>query len=311
MPIRLEPAEEHYFRGDINVRLIEGLPLIDIAAAGQRATWTRCETARSPDPFCAACLHLEGTVCVTAERMHRQLSYGDVLLLDSLREFRLGLERCHRDLIVKLPRQWLEARLARPDLVGCTVLPHNHPCVRLFAGYLAGASKSADQFSPASATMCATHLLDLLAGAFADSYQCEPAVSEASRAALFVRACRLISLNFSDPDFQPDRLARTLGISTRTLHRIFAEHNTTVMKHLLAERVSRAAKLLAAPEAGRRTITDIAFACGFNDLSHFGRVFESQMGVPPSQWRRERTELWLPSCTESAPTSHCRPKASD
>src|SRR4051794_4548636 len=36
---------------------------------------------------------------------------------------------------------------------------------------------------------------------------------------------------------------------------------------------ARAARLLSAPEAADRSITDIAFACGFNDSSHFGRVF--------------------------------------
>jgi len=43
---------------------------------------------------------------------------------------------------------------------------------------------------------------------------------------------------------------------------------------------------LASPHARRRTITEIAFACGFNDLSHFGRVFAERMGMTPSQWRK-------------------------
>jgi AraC family L-rhamnose operon transcriptional activator RhaR len=51
--------------------------------------------------------------------------------------------------------------------------------------------------------------------------------------------------------------------------------------------VSRAARLLSAPEAADRSITDIAFACGFNDSSHFGRVFASQMGMAPSRWRKQ------------------------
>jgi AraC family transcriptional regulator, positive regulator of tynA and feaB len=51
------------------------------------------------------------------------------------------------------------------------------------------------------------------------------------------------------------------------------------------ERVSRAAKLLADPRAGHRSITEIAFACGFSDNTHFGRVFATRMGVTPTQWR--------------------------
>jgi AraC-like DNA-binding protein len=42
---------------------------------------------------------------------------------------------------------------------------------------------------------------------------------------------------------------------------------------------------LSSPEAADRSVTDIAFACGFNDSSHFGRVFASHKGSTPSQWR--------------------------
>jgi len=56
------------------------------------------------------------------------------------------------------------------------------------------------------------------------------------------------------------------------------------MKRVLLERVNRAGRLLDSPQARGRTVTRIAFACGFDDLSHFGRVFEAQFGMPPSRW---------------------------
>jgi AraC-like DNA-binding protein len=59
------------------------------------------------------------------------------------------------------------------------------------------------------------------------------------------------------------------------------------MKFILAERLKGAARLLAAPEAAHRSVTDIAFSCGFNDSSHFGRVFAAKMGVTPTEWRRQ------------------------
>jgi AraC-like DNA-binding protein len=34
------------------------------------------------------------------------------------------------------------------------------------------------------------------------------------------------------------------------------------------------------------TITDIAFACGFNDLTTFERAFSAVKGMTPSAWRR-------------------------
>ena len=51
--------------------------------------------------------------------------------------------------------------------------------------------------------------------------------------------------------------------------------------------MSRAAKLLADPRAAHRSVTEIAFACGFSDGTHFDRVFATRMGMTPMQWRRQ------------------------
>jgi len=60
-----------------------------------------------------------------------------------------------------------------------------------------------------------------------------------------------------------------------------------VSRRIFDERIRHAAKLLSDPHATHRTVTDIAFACGFNDSSHFGRVFSARMSMTPSQWRKK------------------------
>jgi len=87
-------------------------------------------------------------------------------------------------------------------------------------------------------------------------------------------------------DLTPGDIAREIGVSSRTLARLFAANRETVMRRVFAERLGQAARLLAAPESTDRSITDIAFACGFNDVSHFGRVFAGTMHITPSEWRR-------------------------
>jgi AraC family transcriptional activator of tynA and feaB len=44
--------------------------------------------------------------------------------------------------------------------------------------------------------------------------------------------------------------------------------------------------MLSVPRHAHRSIMDVAFACGFNDISHFGRLFARKFGMTPSQWRR-------------------------
>ena len=127
-------------------------------------------------------------------------------------------------------------------------------------------------------------LLQVLEEAHCD----QPTPSEAVRAAIFLNACHVITLKFGDPGLTPVQIAQELKVSTRTLARIFAANNETVMQRLFDERIRQAAKLLTTPNAVHRSVTDIAYACGFNDVSHFGRVFAAKRHMTPSQWRQRK-----------------------
>jgi transcriptional regulator GlxA family with amidase domain len=58
------------------------------------------------------------------------------------------------------------------------------------------------------------------------------------------------------------------------------------MRCVFDERVRQAARLLAAPESAHRSVTDIAFACGFNDVSLFGRISAGKRHMRLSECRR-------------------------
>ena len=82
-------------------------------------------------------------------------------------------------------------------------------------------------------------------------------------------------------------LARTARVSGRSpFHflRSFAKTiGVTPHQYLVRCRLQRAARLLAERE---RAITDVAFDCGFNDLSNFIRTFRRAAGVSPRAFRR-------------------------
>ncbi|PYO21154.1 MAG: AraC family transcriptional regulator [Candidatus Rokuibacteriota bacterium] len=42
------------------------------------------------------------------------------------------------------------------------------------------------------------------------------------------------------------------------------------------------------PGARWRDARRAATSCGFNDVSHFGRMFAARMHMTPSRWRRRR-----------------------
>ena len=177
--------------------------------------------------------------------------------------------------------------------------------IRLLTGYTYLVFRDGAAVSAEVCRLAVSHIHDLIAlaiGATRDAAEIAKArgLRAARRADLYARAGRLIALRCQEPDLASDEIAHRLGVSVRLLQKVFAERGETVMSRLWDERVSRAARLMSAPEATDRSITDIAFACGFNDSSHFGRVFAARFGMAPSRWRKQpRAQSAL------ATESHC------
>lgn len=286
-PMRIEPAGKLALHGQIQARVIGELGVAQVSGRGVHAVHTGPHIARARGHVYAACVHLEGEARITRRGEAVALRRGDIFVTDSRHEFTLDLERPWRHLLITLPTSWLDSRVARPESLPSAVL-RDHPLARLWASHLAAGFSLAGELSSTAATLFARHSVDLLAQLLNESPRDHLTPSDAWRAAMFLRACGAIALKFGDPDLTPDHIARESGVSSRTLARVFAANNETIMRRVFDERVRQAARLLAAPESAQRSVTDIAFACGFNDVSHFGRMFAGKMHMTPSQWRRRR-----------------------
>lgn len=83
-------------------------------------------------------------------------------------------------------------------------------------------------------------------------------------------------------------LAAVAGLSCSHLTRAFRDAlGATPYAHLIDLRLAKACELLADRE---RSITQIAFACGFDQSQHFAATFRRRLGTSPSEWRLSHRE---------------------
>lgn len=94
------------------------------------------------------------------------------------------------------------------------------------------------------------------------------------------QAKQYMRARLDDPELKPLQVARDMGMSLRSLARLFATEGLTPSRWLWNERLAQAHLLLRADNA--RRVTDVALACGFTSFSHFSRVFRQAYDVPPS-----------------------------
>jgi AraC-like DNA-binding protein len=77
-------------------------------------------------------------------------------------------------------------------------------------------------------------------------------------------------------------VANYCGLSSRRFSQLFREiTGSTFVPWLQERRIKNACRLLA---TGQQTISSAAFISGFEDISHFYRVFEKLCGRTPRQW---------------------------
>lgn len=82
-----------------------------------------------------------------------------------------------------------------------------------------------------------------------------------------------------------DELAKIAGLSPKYFCAFFKEMTRqSPFEYINAYRTDRAAKLLLSTDM---SITDIAFSCGFSDLSYFIKTFKSLKGTTPRAFRKK------------------------
>jgi AraC-like DNA-binding protein len=108
-----------------------------------------------------------------------------------------------------------------------------------------------------------------------------PAIMEQLR-----RIQTYIDAHVSEPDLSPKRIAAAHRMSLRYLYKLFSHAGCAVKKWIRERRLTRCAEALANPAQVHRNVTEIAYAWGFSDLSHFNRMFKRRFGVSPRSYRR-------------------------
>jgi AraC-like DNA-binding protein len=80
-----------------------------------------------------------------------------------------------------------------------------------------------------------------------------------------------------------DDIAKSANVSTSTCLRLFRTVlNTTPIAYLLVFRLQRALEELKQNDS--RTISEIAYSCGFSDASYFNRRFRKEYGITPTEY---------------------------
>jgi transcriptional regulator GlxA family with amidase domain len=96
------------------------------------------------------------------------------------------------------------------------------------------------------------------------------------------KAIDVVERYISDPDLDIGKFAAEVGVSRMQLYRKFsALTNMTVKEFIRNIRLKRAAQLLLEK---KMTVSEVAYAVGFKDISHFRKCFRQEYRMNASEY---------------------------
>jgi AraC-like DNA-binding protein len=273
------------FFGRISRLDLGTLAVAEIRSVAQRVKRAQHHIGRYAEDVFEVNFQITGRGFVSQDGREAVTTAGQFVLYDSTKPYEMRFDGPFKQLTVKLPRSLLKDRLWNANRLTAVDFSWRAGAGQLAFIFMRALGRLASASDTETITRLQEHGLDVLATALrdADAARRAPDASPARQAQL-AHLQAFILRHLGDPALSAQVIADANGLSVRTVYGLFAAEASTPGKWLQAARLEASRRDLADPRQAGRSITDIAFARGFNDAAHFSRVFRAKFGASPRAW---------------------------
>lgn len=273
---------------DFNARLINyrmgELDVFRIVAPGHRVRRTRVAEETASTESYKLVLQVKGSGAIEQAGKITVLHPGEWSIYDPRLAYTITNQEPMEELVVLIPRHPLRNFKLREVQCPLTGRPDLDSMQALFSNFLHSLSEQLPFLPDASANTFADTMMGLLISTLA-TRQAEKGGQLSNRGVMRARVKQFVNNHLLNPDLSIERIAQELNCSKRYLHRIFEDESVTLDRYIWNNRLERCREALEVRQAGAGSISQIAFACGFNSNAHFCRMFKFRFGVTPSDYQ--------------------------
>jgi AraC-like DNA-binding protein len=285
--VELTTDDEETFSGKIQAFAPGFRSMVSSKATGRRTANRTMASVRSrPSDTVSIVVVQSGQIAIEIGGEVMVAQSGDFLISDSALPHRLYLEPARGAVsdanLLRLQRSSVST-ISLPSLSsGKFVFDGTEPSSRVLQAFLASFFDAAEDLDEAGARAFENAAAQLLTNLLELS---GTELTAKSQAAL-TRVTGELTSRVRDPCLRLEDVASELGISPRSRQRLFQGIGATPSQWLETRRLEMIATELRSSRHANRSVTQIALSCGYNNLSHFSRVFKRRYGVSPSVYRK-------------------------
>lgn len=222
---------------------------------------------------------LAGSACMAQGDAREVLSVGEIMFIDNTQPSTFAYSDASRQLSLILPYDLVGLILPNRRIVGGHKIAAG-AALGGVATQLLLATRAQGELSVPESEVVLECTLKLLRPALDASLQ-----QVAPHERLFRKGLDVIDQRIREAELCPEFVAQEIGVSTRGLYRIFAEHGLVVAQYIKHRRLDLCAQTLRQGGSGEK-LAVIGYSWGFSNSSYFTTAFKARFGVSPSQYRK-------------------------
>lgn len=216
------------------------------------------------------------------------LQAGDIALYDATLAHQISCSENFSKLIVSIPRPLLRDRISGIEHYTALRIPGTSGIGAVTTNFIRSALKQIDPLTEQQFSSLSEYCLDLLTLALTSV---KPQKFNLSKSHVYTlnRVKTYLDHQLKNSNINPSIIANDVGLSPRYINTLFKKEETSLMRYILHRRLEKCRNDLLDPIHLGDRISDIAFRWGFNDLSHFSRVFKQRYHHSPKDYRQQMT----------------------
>jgi AraC family transcriptional regulator, positive regulator of tynA and feaB len=272
-------SEATRFRGRVESRTLYSTSQARIASKAQTNNRRWGEIRRNPVEYCFANFQLEGSCVVRQDGREALVGPGSFSVVDTTRPYYLDFREDWSALSFRIPRNQLASRLAEPRLATARAVRGDTGLGLVASRFAQSLDQLSGDVSVETQEGLSTALNSVIALALGATFETKETDRASARQALHKAVETYISDHLADPELTPEVIATRFGVSRRTLYSVFEESSLSIVSLIREQRLLRSARDLLTAKNGN--VLAVAMRWGFNDASHYSRLFKSRFGISP------------------------------
>ncbi len=278
--LHVEPVNTDAFAGSVELTAWGEQKLSRVSSMGQLVT----RQPGTTEDDCLVSLQVSGSCRVTQAGRTAVLTPGDFALYDATKPYELAFDDRFGQLVLQFSRDALISRNVHIESAVARTCSGATGVGAVAASFLECLAQHDAEIPEDHRRRLGDQAIDFTAVALSDAAGTTP-TSESVARFNRQRVLNVVDQNLDNPDLSVAFVAAALGVSTRTIQKLFASDSPPLSARIRAARIDRAKRALSDPRRDHLTIARIANDLGFGSPTQFARVFKAASGYSPSEFR--------------------------